>query len=289
MRSDPTAKEISISIESELDGQLVLGDVVRIEQVVMNLLSNAIKFTPAGGAITLHLATDGPQLKLDVVDTGQGIAPHFLPHVFDMFGQSGSATTRSKGGLGIGLALVHEIVALHGGRLEAASEGPGKGARFSIWLPLIKNTAGHQELAECELESAFAGREILLVDDMEDVVTGLTALLESQGAAVTGVTSAREALVLLKDHSFDLVISDISMPEMDGYAFLKQVRQIPEHADLPAIAVTGMGRATDIAMAREAGFSAHIGKPMSLDRLTAIVSELLPAAGRSQRQQETST
>jgi two-component system CheB/CheR fusion protein len=285
MHGDPSAREMSITVESQLDGQQVLGDVVRIEQVVMNLLSNAIKFTPAGGAIKVVLATDGPQLRLDVVDSGQGIAPSFLPHVFDMFGQSGSATTRSKGGLGIGLALVHEIVALHGGRLEAASDGPGKGACFSVWLPLIRNTAAQHDLADSGLESSLAGCDILLVDDMEDVVTGLTALLESQGAAVAGVTSARAALALLEQRSFDLIISDISMPEMDGYTFLRQVRQMPGCASLPAIAVTGLGRATDIAMAREAGFSAHIGKPMSLDRLTAIVRELLPAAAHHDSQQ----
>jgi two-component system, chemotaxis family, CheB/CheR fusion protein len=289
MRGDPSAKEVSITMDSALDGELVLGDVVRIEQVLMNLLSNAVKFTPGGGAIQVKLATDGPQLRLDVIDSGQGIAASFLPHVFDMFGQSGSATTRSKGGLGIGLALVHEIVALHGGRLEAASEGPGKGARFSVWLPLIKNPSGAKDPAATELEATFAGRKILLVDDMEDVVAGFSALLESQGANVTGATSGREALALLEKGDFDLLISDISMPEMDGYAFLRQVRKMARHASLPAIAVTGMGRATDLAMAREAGFSAHIGKPMSLDRLTAIARELLPGGSQQQVRQEAKT
>lgn len=274
-RNDPAAKDIQIAFGGGADGMPVLADVVRIEQVVMNLLSNAIKFTPGGGRIDVHLAREGDQLRIDVTDTGQGIAPSFLPHVFDMYGQSMSVTTRSKGGLGIGLALVREIVALHGGRVDAASEGVGKGARFSVWLPLVDKAApcGGGESSADDL----AGLRILVVDDMEDMLLVFKSLLEMSGATVFETTSAKGGLALLEQETVDLLISDISMPEIDGYEFLRLVRAMPKFAQLPAIAISGMCRDADIARAREAGFSAHLGKPVSVERLNAVVRDLLAA------------
>ena len=276
MRADPAARDVAIGISGSAEGMHVLADVVRIEQVLMNLLSNALKFSPKNGRIEVHLEREDGQLRIDVTDSGQGIAPSFLPHVFDMYGQSVSVTTRSKGGLGIGLALVREIVALHGGRVEAFSEGIGKGARFSVWLPLLEGAAAPQTRHGEGGEDGMAGLRILVVDDMEDMLQVFKSLLEVSGATVFAASSALEGLKLLEREEVDLLISDISMPEIDGYEFLRRVRKMPGRAALPAIAVSGMRRDNDIADAREAGFSAHLGKPLSVERLNDIVADLLP-------------
>jgi two-component system CheB/CheR fusion protein len=275
-RVDPGARELQITVTGNVDGLHVMADSVRIEQVLMNLLSNAIKFTPGGGRIDVHLGRDDGALRVDVIDSGQGIAPSFLPHVFDMYGQSMSVTTRSKGGLGIGLALVREIVSLQGGRVEAFSEGAGKGARFSFWLPLLDGAAAPAGGAGCGSEVCMTGLRILLVDDMEEMLMVFKSLLETSGATVFEATSGARGLAILDTQEIDLLISDISMPEMDGYEFLRRVRARPKYARLPAIAISGMQRDYDIALARDAGFSAHIGKPMSIERLNVIVHDLLP-------------
>jgi len=275
VRADPAASRLTIEVEADAPDLRVMADSVRIEQVAMNLLSNAVKFTPPGGTITLRLARDDGSARIEVCDNGQGIASGFLPHVFDMFSQPGSVTTRAKGGLGIGLALVREIVTLHGGRVEARSDGAGKGACFTVWLPQLDCGAG-QHCDEHDLpEQNIAGVRILLVDDVEDVVITCQALLEMHGAVVIGATSGQQALDILAQQEVDLLVSDISMPGMDGYALLKAARQIPRYAKLPAIAVTGLAREKDIAQARESGFEAHIGKPMAVERLTEIIRDLL--------------
>ena len=274
-RSDPAAHDIALSFEGSMAGAPVLADVVRIEQVVMNLLSNALKFTTPGGHVDVRLTREEGFARIDVSDDGQGIAPAFLPRVFDMYGQSASVTTRSRGGLGIGLALVREIVTLHGGRVEAFSEGIGKGARFSVWLPVLDRAAalpGEQG----DADDSLAGLRILLVDDQEDMLQVFKALLETTGAQVFDATSAAQGLDILAREDVDLLISDISMPDVDGYEFLRRVHALPKYARLPAIAITSMRRDSDIANARAAGFSAHLGKPVSVDRLNAIIRDLLP-------------
>jgi two-component system CheB/CheR fusion protein len=280
-RSDPGARDLVIELSGSADGAAVLADMVRVEQVVMNLLSNAVKFTPKGGRIEVRLGREDGAVRIDVCDSGQGIAPNFLPHVFDMYGQSMSVTTRSKGGLGIGLALVREIVGLHGGRVEAASEGIGKGARFSLWLPLLDGKAAPLPGEAGAEEDGMTGLRILLVDDMEDMLHVFQSLLEMSGATVFAATGAREGLEILEREDVDLLISDISMPEIDGYEFLRRAHAMPRYAHLPAVAITGMRRDADIAQARAAGFSAHLGKPVSVERLNAVVRELLPRRGKA--------
>jgi two-component system CheB/CheR fusion protein len=275
-RNDPGARDLTIELSGSAEGAAVLADAVRIEQVVMNLLSNAVKFTPKGGRIETRLGREDGFVRIDVCDSGQGIVASFLPHVFDMYGQSMSVTTRSKGGLGIGLALVREIVGLHGGRVEAASEGIGKGARFSLWLPLLDSKAAPLPGDAGAEEDGMNGLRILLVDDMEDMLHVFQSLLEMSGATVFAASSARDGLALLAREDVDLLISDISMPEIDGYEFLRRVHAIPKYAQLPAVAITGMRRDADIGQARAAGFSAHLGKPVSVERLNAVVRELLP-------------
>jgi two-component system CheB/CheR fusion protein len=273
-RSDPSAR--GLLIEASIDEDLVvMADAVRFEQIVMNLLSNAVKFTPHGGSITIRLGAEDGAMRLDVSDSGQGIAAGSLAKVFDMFGQPNSVTTRAKGGLGIGLALVRELVNLHGGRIEAHSEGIGKGACFSVWLPLIEHAGQDLGGAPADARQDITGLRLLLVDDVEDAVLVMQSLLEMYGADVLVATGARQALQILGSEQVDLLISDISMPDMDGYGLLREVRKMPRYATLPAVAVTGLGREQDIAAAREAGFSAHLGKPLSVDRLLEIIPGLL--------------
>jgi two-component system CheB/CheR fusion protein len=193
-----------------------------------------------------------------------------------MYGQSASVTTRSRGGLGIGLALVREIVGLHGGRVEAFSEGIGKGARFSFWLPVLDRSTALLPGEHGNPDDSLAGLRILLVDDQEDMLQVFKSLLETTGATVFEATGAQQGLEVLGREDVDLLISDISMPDIDGYAFLRRVHALPKYARLPAIAITSMRRDTDIANARAAGFSAHLGKPVSVDRLNAIINDLLP-------------
>ncbi|MGI4847086.1 MAG: CheR family methyltransferase [Janthinobacterium lividum] len=271
VRADPAAQEHRIIVRGAGNQACVMADAVRIEQVLMNLLVNAVKFTPAGGTVTLDLTDDGSELRIEVADTGQGISPTLLPNVFDMFAQSSSVTTRAKGGLGIGLALVKEIVLQHGGRVQAASDGIGQGARFSIWLPLAGAT---QENADTTAgtKTDIAGLRILLVDDVRDVVDCVQLLLEMEGAILTVATSAEEGLAALAHQEIDLLISDLSMPGIDGHEFLRRARLMPRYQALPAIAVSGLMRDKDVAQSNAAGFMAHLSKPVAMDRLLEIVS-----------------
>jgi two-component system CheB/CheR fusion protein len=272
---DPSARGLSIQTSGLDDGLMVMADAVRFEQVVMNLLSNAVKFTPQGGSIVIKAGAKDGTMRLDVIDSGQGIDQGSLEKVFDMYGQANSVTTRAKGGLGIGLALVRELVQLHGGRIEVRSEGIGKGTCFSVWMPLVERAQHHDQGRTADVHRDIAGLRILLVDDIEDAVLVMKSLLDMYGADVTAATSARQALDLLGHQEFDLLVSDISMPDMDGYALLREVRRMPRYATLPAVAVTGLAREQDIAAACEAGFSAHLGKPLSMDRLLDIIPGLL--------------
>jgi two-component system CheB/CheR fusion protein len=274
-RADPSARGLEITASGLDAGLAVMADAVRFEQIVMNLLSNAVKFTPEGGRIDVRLCAEHGAMRLDVLDTGQGIAQASLSKVFEMFGQPNSVTTRAKGGLGIGLALVRELVHQHGGRIEVRSDGIGKGACFSVWLPLLERERGEAGGVPGDVRRDIGGLRILLVDDVEDAVLVMKSLLDMHGARVLVATGARQALEILAREEVDLLVSDISMPEMDGYALLREVRRLPRHADLPAVAVTGLAREQDIAMAREAGFAAHLGKPLSVDRLLAIIPGLL--------------
>jgi two-component system CheB/CheR fusion protein len=273
-RADPSSRGLLIEAHGLENALTVMADAVRFEQIVMNLLSNAIKFTPQGGSVQIRLGAEDGAMRLDVVDTGQGIAPGSLENVFDMFGQPNSVTTRAKGGLGIGLALVRELVNLHGGRVEAHSDGIGKGARFSVWLPLIEQQGQAAGGVPDEGQLDISGLRVLLVDDVEDAVLVMQSLLEMYGAKVRTATSARQALEILDKEDIDLLVSDISMPEMDGYGLLREVRKMPRYAALPAVAITGLGREQDIAATRQAGFSAHLGKPLSVDRLLSIIPGL---------------
>jgi len=257
---------------------LVEGDRLRLQQIAWNLLNNAVKFTPAGGNIEIALRSENESAVFVVTDTGQGIDASFLPHVFEMFRQADGSNRRRHGGLGIGLALVHQLVQLHGGKISAESDGPNKGARFTVRLPLLREPvrlgspvatqAGTVEL------NVFAQTSFLIVDDSEDTITILEELLKVAGANVMTATNGADALRLAAENEFDVILSDISMPEMDGYEFLQRLRKIDGRQNVPVIAITGFGRNADIARARAAGFYSHLTKPLNLQVLTDVLQQL---------------
>ena len=254
-------------------------DRVRTEQIVWNLLNNAIKFTPAGGSVTVTLSQDKGFAQLCVADTGIGIAPDFLEQVFGMFSQGqGGVPSVHQGGLGIGLALVKELSTAQGGSVVAASEGLGRGSTFTVRLPL----AGHGNAAAGAKVAAspLQGLRVLVVDDMEDALLLFGVVLEHEGAEVDTASSGAAALDLLAVNTYDLLISDIGMPGMDGYALMAAVRELPAHAEMRTIAMTGYGRAADAERALAEGFDAHLTKPVDFDALRRAVACLqLRAAG----------
>jgi PAS domain S-box-containing protein len=284
------AEAKSIQIEANLDRNVgqISGDATRIQQVVWNLLSNAVKFTPPGGHVTVRLDTDPtapaqqPYAQLTVSDTGKGIAPHFLPYVFDYFRQEDGATTRKFGGLGLGLAIVRHLVELHGGTISADSAGEGQGASFTVRLPLMASQPQPSLIpVETERPANLNGLKILIVDDETDTREFITFLLEQAGAHVTAVTSASEGLAALTQFKPDLLLSDIGMPELDGYWLLRQVRSLPPHqgGTIPAIALTAYAGEIDYQQAMAAGFQRHVPKPVEPDLLVRAIADLVQQIG----------
>ncbi|MGD9946188.1 MAG: ATP-binding protein, partial [Burkholderiaceae bacterium] len=266
MRSEAEAKGVAMRVEDE--PLTVFGDPVRVEQIVWNLLNNALKFTPAGGSIDVRVFQDEECAAFEVRDTGCGIDPKLLPKVFEMFEQGGAgSTTRREGGLGIGLALVKSLAELHGGTVAAQSGGAGLGATFAVRLPLFEGVLGADGEPYRLHANMLAGRRILLVEDDADALQTLTAVLQTEGADITPTSGAAEALALAQGDDFDLVISDIAMPDMDGLQFIIQLRQLPHARRWPAIAVSGFGRPEDASRSLAAGFDVHLRKPLSLQDL----------------------
>jgi two-component system CheB/CheR fusion protein len=269
---DAKNKSIELLYQSALPSLLVFGDATRLEQVLWNLLSNAIKFTPSGGKVSISLERDGSNALIIVSDSGKGIAAHFLPHIFRMFEQADAVTTREHGGLGIGLALVRQLAESHGGRVEVKSDGLGQGAEFSVWLPLHDGDQADAPAEPIDEElNLLGGKTLLLVDDHIENLETLRDLLASHGAVVIAKNSGAEALAEVAKHRFDLIVSDIAMPKMDGYEFLKRLRQHPDGNDIPVIALTGFGRAIDVQTALKKGFTAHLQKPIDLKGFAEVV------------------
>lgn len=276
VRADAAAKGIDIRMNVCDQLLLVEGDRLRLQQIAWNLLNNAVKFTPAGGSIEIALSNENHHAMFVVTDTGQGIDPAFLPHVFEMFRQADGSNRRRHGGLGIGLALVHELVQLHGGTISAASDGPNRGARFTVRLPLLPETArmGTPATSGAIELNVFAQTNFLIVDDSEDTIAMLEELLKVAGANVMCATNGADALRIAAENEFDVILSDISMPEMDGFEFLQRLRKIDGRQNVPVVAITGFGRSDDIARARAAGFYSHLTKPLNLQVLTNVLQQL---------------
>ena len=275
--AEARSKGVRLYAEGLAEPVLIDGDPVRVEQIAWNLLSNAIKFTRSGGSVTVRLSHDDDEALLEVIDTGRGISPAFLPQVFQMFRQADAATTRDEGGLGIGLALVKSLVELHGGRVAAESAGRGRGTTMRVWLPIHQPTGfGELDMAEeTNPGRTIAGSRVLLVDDTPDMLETFGYLLEHEGARVTPAKSGAEALALAETEDFDLVISDVGMPGMDGYQMIAEMRKRPRTAGVPAIALTGHGRTADIERALASGFNAHVGKPVDFARMRAAMAWVL--------------
>ena len=289
----PAADAKNIRLQSVLDPAAgpVLGDSERLQQIVWNLLSNAIKFTPKRGRVQVCLQRINSHVEIIVTDTGQGISTEFLPYVFDRFRQADSSITRSFGGLGLGLAIVRQLVELHGGTVHAESPGEGQGATFTVKLPLmaigpkaieperVHPAAGGSVPFDCS--PGLDGLRILIVDDDADIRALLIYTLEVCGAEVMAAASADEAISALTASSppMDILISDIGMPDEDGYALLRRVRALePENGGrIPAIALTAYARTQDRRAALLAGFQSHVAKPVEPAELIAVIANL---AGR---------
>jgi PAS domain S-box-containing protein len=254
-------------------------DPARLAQVIANLLTNAAKYTEIGGQLTLTAVRAGDEVVLSVRDTGIGIAPDVLPRVFDMFVQERQALDRSQGGLGLGLTIVRSLVELHGGTVSVRSEGRGQGSEFTIRMPAAmpaeRATGGLPAVAA---RPAGDGRRILVVDDNEDAAELLSDLLEAMGNTIKVAHDGPAALRAAEDFGPDLAVLDIGLPVMDGYELAQRLRQQPGHPGLRLIAVTGYGQDSDRRRASEAGFDAHLVKPVSIERLQRVITELCAAS-----------
>jgi CheY-like chemotaxis protein len=262
--------------------------------VVWNLLSNAVKFTGRGGNIQVNVVRRGGMAEIEVIDTGEGVAPELLSYVFDRFRQGDAGSTRGHTGLGLGLAIVRHIVELHGGTVEAASGGKGQGATFRISLPVISIAGKDGEVAPVssaptdvpwpsQVASAISGLSVLVVDDDQDARDLLADVLETHGVRVVAVPSMTEALSELDRLVPDVVVSDLGMPDRDGFEFVRRIRERPpqQGGNVPAIALTAYAGPEDRARALTAGFQVHLPKPIDFHELLATLANL--TAHRAQR------
>lgn len=285
----PTADLKRIQVSSRLDRSvdLVEGDPDRLQQVVWNLLSNAIKFTPEGGRVSVRLTRVNSHAQIKVIDTGIGISPDFLPYVFERFRQAESTTTKVHGGLGLGLAIVRNLVELHGGTIRVESPGVGQGATFIVQLPLISNPSPVSDLEQLALQGqasledslSLSGLRVLIVDDEIDTREFLVIALEQYGAEVIAAASADEAMRLLERLKPSVMVSDIGMPVEDGYTLIRRIRALAakQGGTIPAAALTAYVREENRIQALQAGFQMHVPKPIEPMQLVAVVAKL---AGR---------
>jgi CheY-like chemotaxis protein len=288
VRPSADVKDISLSAALVPGSGPVAGDPTRLHQVIWNLLTNAVKFTEPGGKVQVGLARVGAYIEVSVSDTGIGIAPEFLPHVFERFRQGDASTTRRYGGLGIGLSIVKQLAELHGGMVRAFSHGTGLGATFVLSLPAIAARADapgasrfqpRPPMTDAEAVPPtpveLTGTEVLFVDDDEETRGLIALILEQLGARVTTVASVDDALDAIRHRCPDVLVSDIGLPGRDGYELIRVVREMEApFADLPAVALTAFARAEDRRRALMAGFHQHLAKPVEPAELSAIIARL---------------
>lgn len=283
----PAAEAKNIQIDLGLDASVgaILGDANRLQQVFWNLLSNAVKFTPKGGRVEVRLDRINSRIQVRVSDTGQGIAPEFIPYVFDRFRQADSSSTRSHGGLGLGLAIVRHLVELHGGTVRAESQGEGKGATFIVDLPIraVRIQASEPEQLQPQVTSepqlcalSLEGLRVLVVDDEADARELLTTILTQYGAEVTSVATAGEAIESIEKSQLDVLVSDIGMPGEDGYTLIRKIRALDPNqgGKIPAVALTAYAGVQDQRQTLSAGFQVHLPKPVNPSQLATVLGNL---------------
>jgi signal transduction histidine kinase/ActR/RegA family two-component response regulator len=276
VRSTADAKNIALEVEIDPVAGLMSGDADRLQQVVWNLLTNAIKFTPQGGRVEVRLSRVGGQLQLEVRDNGRGIPPALLPSLFERFWQADSSITRAYGGLGLGLTVVRSLAELHGGSVRADSEGDGRGATFTVTLPLLTDLQDPRVDEPSEVPPVFHGLRVLVVDDNPDTCEIIAAILGRAGAQVRTCVCANQALTTMDRWLPDILVSDVAMPGEDGYTLIRKVRarRMEEGGRVPAVALTAYGRSEDRAKALSSGFQVHVEKPVEPSQLVATVARV---------------
>lgn len=273
VRASAAARNIDLSMSLWPSSLVVMGEPVRLQQIAWNLVSNAIKFTDPGGKVSVTTGLNDGQAHLVVVDTGIGIEPEFLPHVFDRFRQADGSTSRRHGGLGLGLAIADALAKMHGGRMEAQSDGQGKGACFTLRINVAQTAKVAGEQVQQKIHS-LEGLDVLIVEDSDDTLNLLSMIFRREGANVTTATSAAEALSQAVTKRPNIIVSDIGMPEIDGYQLLEQLRILPGLGEVPAIAISGYASEEDRERALAVGYRALVPKPIDVEVLFGLIQDL---------------
>lgn len=273
VRSSAAARNIDLSLSLWPSSLVVMGEPVRLQQIAWNLVSNAIKFTDPGGKVRVTTGLNDSQAQLEVVDTGVGIEPEFLPHVFDRFRQADGSTSRRHGGLGLGLAIADALAKMHSGKLEAQSNGVGQGSRFTFRMGLAPGGKAVSETIDQKVHS-LEGLDVLIVEDSTDTLELLSMIFSREGANVTTASSAAEALQNAVMKRPNIIVSDIGMPDTDGYQLLEQLRVLPGLNKVPAIAVSGYASEEDRERALAVGYLALVPKPIDVDVLFSLIQDL---------------
>ncbi len=270
-----TAKHIQLRSHIDPEVGCILGDINRLQQIITNLVTNAVKFTPSGGQVDVSLEQIGTQVSVQVKDTGRGISADFLPYTFERFRQAENSTTRAQDGLGLGLAIVRHLVELHGGTVAVESPGLGQGATFTVMFPLIEEDVQTETIEQTETIVDLSHVKCLIVDDVPDTCEYLQFVLSDFGATVAVANSAAQAYELFQEFSPDILLSDIGMPEEDGYSLLQRIQKLSAESRISAIALTAFAKPEDRDRAFSAGFQAHLPKPVDPDKLMNAIVALL--------------
>ena len=273
VRTSAAARNIDLSMNLWPSSLVVMAEPVRLQQIAWNLVSNAIKFTDPGGKVRVITKVEETQALLSVVDSGIGIAPEFLPHVFDRFRQADGSTSRRHGGLGLGLAIADALAKMHGAHLEAHSEGDGKGSTFTLRIELAPIGKVVSETVDKRVHS-LDGLDVLIVEDSPDTLMLLSTIFRREGASVTTAASADEALARAAEKRPHIIVSDIGMPDVDGYQLLQQLRILPGLGDIPAIAISGYASEEDRERALSVGYLALVPKPIDVEILFGLIHDL---------------
>ena len=284
VRTEASGREVRLEIALSYSPEAVItGDRSRLVQAFSNLLDNAIKFSPQGGRVKIVCEANGNNAIVRVEDEGRGISSEFLPFVFERFRQEDGSKTRAHGGLGLGLALVKSFVEAHHGSVQADSAGHGHGSRFTITLPCTEVVAADASQTSAETSTQAAPAHLMIIEDDADTLEMLRATLEAHGFRVTACESAEETLDIAPANSIDLIVSDIGMPQMDGFEMINRLREMDKYKSVPAIALSGYASKKDAKFALAAGFDAHVSKPVDPAELLKLINQLVQKSPGNRR------